>query len=407
MGCDLLASKKCVIDTNILMNDIDLSEFETVYVPMTVLEELDKLKMSDNENKAFRARSGMRKLIEYQNVISYVIQRSDIPLEIAKPDNAIIASMKYVQTELDEDAVALSMDINVIEKCRCLGINVRDYNDYTPKEIYKGYKKVNISNEQLAYIYEHINENIYDLNIGEYLIIYDLDDNFIECRRWNGYKLTTLQYSKCTANTYIDAVSPQDEVQRCAFDSLYNDQLTVLYGKQGSGKTLLSLSYALHQLTNGKCRKLWIVATNVPLKGAFEIGYLPGDLNEKLLDSNIGNILKSKLGDSIGVEYLMEANKLEIVPTVHMRGMEFSEDDIVIVTEGQNLSPYICKTIISRCKDGCKIIVEGDILEQKDVNIGQSGMERIIEVFKNHEDFGCIKLKYNYRSKFAELIDQI
>lgn len=398
---------KCIIDTNILMNDIDLSEYEKIYVPMTVLEELDKLKTSDNENKSYRARCGMRKLLTYQDKIEYVIEMSEIPLSLAKPDNSIIASMYYVQHNIDADIIALSMDINVIEKCRCLGINIKDYQDYIPKETYKGYRKINVNSEQLAYIYENIDENIYDLLINEYLILYDENDKLIECRRWNGEKLITLQYNKCNANAYIGAVSPKDEIQSCAFDSLRNNQMTILYGKQGSGKTLISLSYALNQLEKNKCRKLWIVATNVPLKGAFEIGYLPGNLNEKLMDSNIGNILKSKLGGIDGVNYLMQTDKLEIVPTVHMRGMEFLEDDIVIVTEGQNLSPYICKTIISRCKDGCKIIIEGDILEQKDVNIGQSGMERIIEVFKDHEDFGCIKLKHNYRSKFATLIDQI
>ena len=76
-----------------------------------------------------------------------------------------------------------------------------------------------------------------------------------------------------------------------------------------------------------------------------------------------------------------------------------------MVTESQNLDVYTLKTIIQRCKSGCKQIYEGDIIEQKDTNVQNVGINRLIDVFKGHKSFGCVKLKNNYRSELSELAD--
>ncbi len=98
---------------------------------------------------------------------------------------------------------------------------------------------------------------------------------------------------------------------------------------------------------------------------------------------------------------------LDIIPTANIRGVEFEADSCVIVTEAQNLDVYTLKTIIQRCKEGCKQIYEGDIIEQKDTKIQDVGINRLIEVFKGNENFGCVKLKNNYRSKLSELADRL
>jgi predicted ribonuclease YlaK len=125
------------------------------------------------------------------------------------------------------------------------------------------------------------------------------------------------------------------------------------------------------------------------------------------MSASIGNILSTKLGSIDAVKSMLMNDTLEIIPTANLRGVEFDKDSVVLVTEAQNLDVYTIKTIMQRCKEGCKQIYEGDIHEQSDVNLNQSGMQRIIDVFKGYEKFGCIKLKNNYRSNICELADRL
>jgi predicted ribonuclease YlaK len=137
------------------------------------------------------------------------------------------------------------------------------------------------------------------------------------------------------------------------------------------------------------------------------LGYEKGDHITKLLYSaSIGNILASKFGDITAIEYMIADGRLEIIPTANIRGVEF-QDSVVFVTEAQNLDTYTLKTIIQRCKSDCKQIYEGDIIEQKDKSLPNVGMNRLIEVFKGHPSFGCVKLKNNYRSPISELADKM
>ena len=68
------------------------------------------------------------------------------------------------------------------------------------------------------------------------------------------------------------------------------------------------------------------------------------------------------------------------------------------------MSLITLKTIIQRCKSGAKIIFEGDIIEQHDSN-REIGLYRMIDIFKGHKTFGCVKLKTNYRDEIGELAD--
>lgn len=396
----------CIVDTNILLNDIGLEEYEIIYVPITVLEELDKLKTYDDSDKAFKARCAIRKLIELKDKIKYSSDREKENLFLEDtPDNRIINVAYYIQNHIDENAIILSQDLNVIEKCRALELKVKEYNDYIEKEIYKGYKKIFLNQEELAYLYEHLDDNIYELLINEYLIIYDNDKTFISVIKWSGEKHVNLSYNKMN-NNYIDEIKPKDEIQQCAFDALFNSNIICLTGKQGTGKTLLSLGTALTLLKKEKCRKIWIVASNVPLKGAFDIGYRTGDTVSKNLQLQIGKILSTKMGGDEAILSLIMLDRLEIINLIDIRGVEFGDGDAVVITESQNLSTYHIKTILSRCKSGCKIICEGDILDQRDVR-NDCGVLRMIDVFKGNRVFSTIKLETNYRSEFAELLDKL
>jgi len=105
-------------------------------------------------------------------------------------------------------------------------------------------------------------------------------------------------------------------------DSLCHNKITVIRGPAGSGKSQLSLGCLFWLLERRKIEKIIIFCNTVAAKGAARLGFLPGTREEKLLDSQIGNFLISKLGDRIEVERLIDDNKLLLLPMADIRGYD-------------------------------------------------------------------------------------
>lgn len=379
------------------------------------INELEEIKTNRNktEDVRYSARKAVRFLNRYPERYGVVVY-----------DNLIRS--KYLDTGLDE-----SHDVQII-KCAAYArdqkyeiefvsddilarIIARDYFELDTagmkdnhQDLYKGYIVKSLSDDEIANIYNHMDANTYDMCLGQYLIVKNLNNETIQIFKWTEIGYDTIIQKPMFKSNMLGTLKPLDDIQRCAIDSIVNNDITVLYGRAGSGKTTLPLNYAMQMIEKGNFKKCHIVYSYEPLKGAKTLGYEKGDHLTKLLYSgSIGNILASKFGDLQQVEYMIERNMLDIIPTANIRGVEFESDSIVIVTEAQNLDVYTLKTIIQRCKDGCKQIYEGDIIEQKDTDLSDIGINRLIDVFKGHPKFGCLKLKNNYRGELTELADRM
>ena len=259
----------------------------------------------------------------------------------------------------------------------------------------------------MAHFYQNLSENVLGLLTNEYLLLKDCDGNIVDKLKWDGEAYQTIR-SKPYKSNMFGTLKPLDDIQSFAMDSINTNDITVLYGKAGSGKTTLPLNYIMQEIEKGRYKKCYIVYSYEPLKGAKTLGFEKGDHITKLIYSaSIGNILASKFGDIQQVEYMIDRDMLDIIPTANIRGWECPSDSILLCTESQNLDVYTLKTIIQRCKSGCKQIYEGDIIEQKDTNIQNVGINRLIDVFKGYKSFGCVKLKNNYRSELSELADKM
>ena len=396
-------------DTNAIISDC--TDISNVIISSKTLEELENIKTSshkDNDIK-YKARVAVRAIREQKPEI-VVIQKSDydkieeLGLEITN-DNLIIASAwRYSQ---ENPIVFVTNDVlcSLIANTY-FGLDVEELklkND----DVYKGFRVVQPTDEELSQVYSKDNcENIFGCLVNEYVIINDSDGNFCDVVKWTGEKYATLNTKPFKSRAFSN-VKPLDEIQRCAFDSIVTNDITVLYGRSGSGKTTIPLSYIMSNVESQKYKKCVIIYDFETLKGAKTLGFTPGTLNEKIITQGaIGNILSSKFGDMSEVERLMASGMIEIIPTANIRGYEISSDEICFVTEGQNLDTYTLKTIIQRCKAGAKIIIEGDIIEQHDNN-REVGLLKMIEVFKGYKSFGCVKLKNNYRSEIGELADRL
>jgi len=405
-------TKKVFCDTNVLLNSkFNLQDYQKVYISIVSIEELDKLKR--DERISYQARKIIKDINFADNVV--IITKSDFNttnrlfLEHGN-DNAIL-NMAYDVFIDDNEVLFLTDDYNLFVKAdKGLKIQCKmfEFNDGKSDDIYTGYKEVCISeDEELAKHYE-TSENRWGLLNNEYLIIKDKDGNVVDKQRYVEGKGFVQLNSKGFKSIYFGDTKPRDVYQIMAIDSLNNSDFTLLFGKSGSAKTLLSLSWIMHNIQTGKINKAVIVFNSVPLKNNKSQGFYPGDRNQKLLQSSLGGILSSKFGDMTIVESLITQGKLLLIPSAEIRGIEISDSDVIFVTEAQNTDIYTMKTIIQRAKG--KIIVEGDMLEQQDLihsNNRDNGMRRVIEVFKGSQYFSCVKLKNRYRHPMGDLADKM
>lgn len=372
------------------------------------MEELENIKTSSrkDEETKYKARKLLHILdensdkykvvITTKNIISII---DDFGLENT-PDNQICACAYSIP-----DILFITNDISCKTIAKWIfGLDISSISTIQ-EDLYKGYRDITLSENDMAYFYEHLNENVFNLLTNEYVIIRNADNEIVDKLKWDGEMYQTIRNKPFKSNMF-GTLKPLDDIQSFAMDSINTNDITVLYGKAGSGKTTLPLNYIMQEIEKGRYKKCYMVYSYEPLKGAKTLGYEKGDHVTKLIYSaSIGNILASKFGDLQQVEYMLDRGMLDIIPTANIRGVEFESDSICMVTESQNLDVYTLKTIIQRCKSGCKQIYEGDIIEQKDTNIQNVGINRLIDVFKGHKSFGCVKLKNNYRSELSELAD--
>lgn len=393
-----------------------LPSCDAVGVSTESFKELENIKTSsskDQETK-FKARHLIRALednkdklrvICVDNNVMDAISRFDLPIT---SDNIICATAYAIKKSSSEDVVFVTDDLNCKAICKYVfGLSCRSsYELFSSSELYKGYIEKVVSDEELANVYQAPSDNIFNSKINEYTIMYDASHHFIDTVKWDGeaYKSIVKKNFGFESKSF-GKVKPLDEIQRCAFDSINNNVITMIYGRAGSGKTTIPLAYAEAMMDKEKFSQIVFVYSYDTLKGARELGFEKGSHEEKLLNYGaIGNILATKYGDADSVEFALSQGTIDIIPTANIRGVDF-RDKFVFVTEAQNLDVYTLKTLIQRCGEGTKLVLEGDLLEQSDTSVNGSGMKRFIEVFGGTKYAGIIKLKENYRSEFGEIAD--
>ena len=398
-------------DTNALLELQEEVLKEMFVISSVTLEELENIKTTKNKTEEIRykARKIIHILNENQDKYNVVIYNKEIEQNLVaiglelNNDNKICACAQYISHENNIIFVTNDLCCYVIAK-NIFNLNVENIDDNGISDIYKGYKEIEMTNEEMANFFANMNNNIYQLKTNEYLIITNIQKDNIY--KWNGE-----QYVLVTPTSFkslnFGNIKPLDYIQQCACDSILNNQITMLFGRAGSGKTLLPMAYANAMMDKGKYNNITFIYSYDTLNGAKDLGYEKGDHTTKLLNYGaIGGILSSKYGDMYEVEKKIDSGEINIIPTAYIRGISLKKS-IVIVTEAQNLDVYTLKTIIQRCENDCKLIIEGDMIEQKDTNITQIGMKRFSEVFSGNDCVGIVKLKSNYRSKISELADDM
>ena len=192
-------------------------------------------------------------------------------------------------------------------------------------------------------------------------------------------------------------------------DSFINNKITMVKGPAGTGKTYLSLAFLMNYLEKGKIDKVIIFCNTVATKDSARLGFLPGTRDEKLLDSQIGNLLSSKLGGKEEVEKLIEDGKLILLPMSDIRGYDTSGMRAgVYISEAQNMSVNLMKLALQRIGEDSVCIIDGDSKAQVDdiaFSGHNNGMRRVSKVYRGEKIYGEVELQNIYRSEIARIAE--
>ena len=401
-------------DTNILLNKdkkFFQSLIEPFYISTISIQELENIKTSSNKDIdiKYKARKIARWLIENQDkYIPIISEKQNI-----SNDMNIIMSAEQISKQ--QEIIFITADLNCYLLAKSKGLKVQIDTCIDPtKEKYNGYIKIFCnSDDELADFYSNIlyTEKIKDLVINnEYILIYDKDKNLIDKYRYMDNKILSIPFTVAKSKMFGN-IKPIDPYQELVLDSFKNNQITLVKGPAGTGKSLLSLAWLFKQLEEGRIDKIIIFCNTIATAGSAKLGYYPGSRTEKLLDSQIGNFLISKLGDRIMVEDLIDKGQLVLLPMSDIRGYDTSGIKAgVYITQAQNLNIELMKLALQRIGEESICILDGDNDTQVDLNLyagNNNGLKRVSEVFRGQDFYGQVFLQTIHRSKIAEIASKM
>lgn len=397
---------KVLIDTNILLDGFTIEDKYTYVILSHVNRELDKHKIQGSDELKYKTRQAVRFIEE--NIEKFEFDIKDYDVKFDENFDQQYTDNKIIQSCLDNGYNLMTNDLLLKQKARAFGIELIESKDVIEDD-YTGYKVITPTDNELADIYEFPENNTYDLLVNQYLIIKDKQGNEVECFKWNGKK--HIKLTEVYPNTVLlGKFKCKDIYQKAALDSLQNNSITMIRGKAGSGKSLVALSYILHQLEKGKIDKLVVFSNPFATLGSQGLGFYKGDKNQKLLQSSIGNLLISKLGDIKQVESMIEEGVLHLLPFSDIRGYDTGSNSAVWISEAQNLDINLMKLALQRLGEGSIMVVDGDDKTQVDSHIfagSRNGMKRLSKVFRGEDLYGEVEFTKIYRSRAAEIADKM
>jgi PhoH-like ATPase len=457
-----------VLDTNVLMHDpTSLFRFEEhdVFIPMTVLEELDAAKKGQSEvsRNARQVSRFINELIENdkkrkiadgldlrlpqglrldQNPkigrLHFQTLASDAGNGNGKkrglPDNLILASVVALcEAHPETPVVLVTKDINLRIKASIAGITAEDYendralddfsllyagHDELPGDFWDRHADLRSWSERGHTYYEVTMAADEDWHPHQFL--YLPGENEVELRVMGiaGNKATLQIVDDYFSGSHtVWGIQARNREQNFALNALMDPEVDFvsLLGTAGTGKTLLALAAGLAQVMDQQ-RYREIIMTRATVSVGEDIGFLPGTEEEKMtpwmgaLTDNLEVLTSPQEGGAWGRAATNDllASRIKIRAMNFMRGRTFL-NRYVIVDEAQNLTPKQMKTLITRAGPGTKIICLGNV-EQIDtpyLTETTSGLTYAVDRFKNWEHSAHLTLRRGERSRLADIASEV
>jgi len=452
-----------ILDTNVLMHDpTALFRFagHDVFLPMVVLEELDRAKKGVSE-LARNVRQVSRTLADMIEGASHETIERGIPLpglagearcgrlffqtqNLAgrlpetlpgnQTDSTILGTALALQKERrDRTVVLVSKDINLRIKAQVMGIHSEDYYDDKVLDdvalLYSGMRELDpalletsAGSAQSWRDGERSFHRLSGLDANGWYpgqcVYTEGEDPFEAIVRGRGpghADLEAVRDYRARRST-VWGISARNREQNFALNLLMDPELdfVTLLGTAGAGKTLLALAAGLTQTLEDK-RYREIVMTRVTVPVGEDIGFLPGTEEEKMtpwmgaLMDNLEVLTDSDVGGEWGRAAATDLlqSRIKIRSLNFMRGRTFL-NRYIIIDEAQNLTRKQMKTLITRAGPGSKMVCIGNIAQIDTPYLSEttSGLAYVVDRFKDWPHSGHITLRRGERSRLADFASE-
>ncbi|MFC7432565.1 MULTISPECIES: PhoH family protein [unclassified Agrococcus] len=422
------AQRTYVLDTSVLLSDpgaIHRFAEHAVVIPVVVIAELEK-KRHDPEIGYF-ARTALRNLDD----LRVAHERLDFPvptegggslrvelnhsnqqvlpsgLQLGDNDSRILAvACNLAGDGLDVCVVSKDMPMRV--KAASIGLAAEEYlAEQAVESGWTGTAEIALSGEEMAALYEseRLTTQLVDgLPINTGLVI--TSERGSALGRVTAPGVLTL----VRGDRDVFGVHGRSAEQRLAIDLLLDDEVGIvsLGGSAGTGKSALALAAGLEAVLERRLHKKVIVFRPLYAVGGQELGYLPGDKDEKM--NPWGQAIYDTLGALVSDNVLEEVaarGMLEILPLTHIRGRSL-HDAFVIVDEAQSLERGVLLTVLSRIGQNSRVVLTHDVAQRDNLRVGRhDGVASVIETLKGNALFGHVTLMRSERSRIAALVTSL
>ncbi len=429
------ARRSFVLDTNVLLYDPNalfvFKEHEVV-IPITVIEEIDRFKKDLNETGR-NARTVSRKLDELREQgslsegvelpdggsLRVVLSGGDHDLPIGfggrSNDNLILGTAKGLIDD-DHRVILVTRDTNMRLKGDALGLHTEDYKHAHLEidESYSGVEEAMLPGKLIDDLYSRGWIPAPDPNRfhPHQFILLSAEDAQSKSAmvRYQPEQQRLTKVGKYREGCW--GIFARNKEQLFALELLLDDRvsLVTLDGMAGTGKTLLAIAAGLLKVTDeGRYRRLVVSRPIFPL--GKDVGFLPGDINEKLnpwmkpIFDNLELLINA--GDdrdrkNPSYQALLDQEIIEVEPLTYIRGRSLPKQFLVI-DEAQNLTPHEVKTVITRAGEGTKVVLTGDPyqIDNPYVDATSNGLTYVVERFKGSPLAGHVTLRKGERSELA------
>ncbi len=434
------SSRTYILDTNVLLYDpkaLFVFDEHDVVIPMTVIEEIDRFKKDLNETgrnartisrylDKLRERGSLKNGVELHGGgklrVDYATHGPDLPITWGPDNNDNRILRTVLRAAQTGDVAFVTRDTNMRLKCDALGVLAEDYQNarINVDEQYSGVREVSVASSVIDAIYadgevalDRI--GVPDLRAQEFLVLSATDAQaktaMVRVDRKKGRAVRVGRHREG-----VWGIFARNKEQLFALDLLLDDSvsLVTLNGAAGTGKTLLAIAAGLQRVCDDRTfRKLLVSRPIFPL--GRDIGFLPGDIGEKLnpwmkpIFDNLELLLNTRREHSGAnsdpeYAYLLDQKIIEVEPLTYIRGRSIPLQ-YLIVDEAQNLTPHEIKTVLTRAGEGTKVILTGDPgqIDNPYVDAMSNGLTYCIERFKDADIAGHVTLRKGERSQLAEL----
>jgi PhoH-like ATPase len=417
-----------VLDTSVLLSDpraiFRFAEHEVV-LPVVVISELEK-KRNDPELGYF-ARQALRHL----DSLRVKHERLDMPISVgdggtlrvelnhtndtALPsglrlgdnDTRILAVALNLSNE-GLDVVVVSKDLPLRVKASSIGLAAEEYRaELAADSGWTGLAEISLSGDDM--------QKLYDKEELRTTLVEEMPRNTnLVVHSERGSALARVVGPKnielVRGDRDLFGLHGRSAEQRLAIDMLQDQKLGIvsLGGRAGTGKSALALCAGLDAVLEKRLHKKIMVFRPLYAVGGQNLGYLPGDADEKMNPwaQATFDTLGSVVSDNV-MEEIVERGLIEVLPLTHIRGRSL-HDAFVIVDEAQSLERNVLLTVLSRIGQNSRVVLTHDVAQRDNLLVGRhDGIASVIEALKGQNLFGHITLQRSERSDIAALVTDL